>query len=64
MAKQRDAGSGNAKFSSDGGAGLGGMIGGMLGGRTSDNDSDGLGGLLNMGGKRNPLDEIIGRLGS
>jgi hypothetical protein len=64
MAKQRDAGTGTAKFSSDGGAGLGGMIGGMLGGRTSDSDSDGLGGLLNMNSKRNPLDEIIGRLGS
>jgi hypothetical protein len=64
MAKQRDTGAGAAKFSSDGGAGLGGMIGGMVGGRTSDNEPDGLGGLLNMNSKRNPLDEIIGRLGS
>jgi hypothetical protein len=64
MAKQRDAGAGTTKFSSDGGAGLGGMIGGMLGGRQSgDSSDDGLGGLLNLGGKRNPLDEIVGRLG-
>ncbi len=64
MAKQRDAGAGATKFSSDGGAGLGGMIGGMLGGQQSGESSDdGLGGLLNLGGKRNPLDEIVGRLG-
>lgn len=65
MAKQRDAGAATAKFSSDGGAGLSGKIGGMPGGRQSEESSDdGLGGLLNLGGKRNPLDEIVGRLGS
>ena len=64
MAKQRDAGAGSAKFSSDGGAGLGGMIGGMLGNQQAGDSPDaGLGGLLNLGGKRNPLDEIMGRLG-
>lgn len=61
MAKQRNAGT--ARFSSDGGAGLGGMVGGMLGGQQAGNDSEGLEGLLNLGGKRNPLDEIMGRLG-
>lgn len=61
MAKQRSAGT--AKFSADGGAGLSGAIGGMLGGQQAGKESDGLGGLLNMGGKGNPLDEIMGRLG-
>jgi len=61
MAKKRSAGT--AKFSSDGGAGLGGMTGGMLSGESGD-PADELGGLLGMGGKRNPLDEIMSRLGS
>ena len=61
MAKQRSEGT--ARFSSDGGAGLAGMVGGMLGGQRASNDSAGLGGLLNIGGNRNPLDEIMGRLG-
>ena len=62
MAKQR--GAGGAKFSADGGAGLGGMIGGMLGGQgAGDSPAGGLGGLLGMGGQSNPLDDIIGRLG-
>ena len=62
LAKHRAAG--GAKFSPDGGTGLGGAIGGMLGGQgTGDSSGGGLGGLLNMGGQRNPLDEIIGRLG-
>jgi hypothetical protein len=62
MAKQR--GAGGAKFSADGGAGLGGMIGGMLGGQgAGDSPGGGLGGLLGMGGQSNPLDDIIGRLG-
>jgi hypothetical protein len=62
MAKNR--GAGDAKFSADGGAGLGGMLGDALGARqSSDSPDDGLGGLLNMGGKGNPLDEIMGRLG-
>jgi hypothetical protein len=61
MAKNR--GAAGAKLSPDGGAGLAGMVGGMLSGRPSaDSDDDGLGGLLNMGGQRNPLDEIMGRL--
>ncbi len=49
----------------DGGGGLGRMLGGLLGGGKSTDASDGgLGGLLNMGGgQRNPLDEIMGRLG-
>jgi hypothetical protein len=62
MAKQR--GAGGAKFSADGGAGLGGMLGGMLGGQgAGDSPAGGLGGLLGMGGQSNPLDDIIGRLG-
>lgn len=62
MAKQR--GAGGAKFSADGGAGLGGMLGGMLGGQgAGDSPGGGLGGLLGMGGQSNPLDDIIGRLG-
>jgi hypothetical protein len=62
MAKNRVAG--GAKLSPDGGAGLGGLIGGMLGGGDSaDPFAGGLGGLLNMGGNSNPLDEIMGRLG-
>lgn len=61
VAKKR--GSGTARFSADGGAGLGGMLGAALGaGRSADSDDDGLGGLLDMGGKGNPLDEIMGRL--
>ncbi|HET9864691.1 MAG TPA: DUF937 domain-containing protein [Steroidobacteraceae bacterium] len=56
--------SGGAKLSPDGGAGLGGLVSGMLGGGDSAGSSvGGLGGLLNMGGKSNPLDEIMGRLG-
>jgi hypothetical protein len=41
------------------------MLGGMLGGDKAgdSSDDDGLGGLLNMGGKGNPLDDIMGRLG-
>lgn len=62
MAKNRAAG--GAKLSPDGGAGLGGVIGGMLGGQnTGDSSAGGLGGLLNMGGQSNPLDEIMRRLG-
>lgn len=60
MAKKRS--SGMAKFSSDGGAGLSGMSGNMRTDRPEDDDDD-VGGLLNLGGQRNPLDEILGRLG-
>lgn len=59
MAKKRSAGT--AKFSADGGAGLGDMAGGMLSGKSEDPGEE-LGGLLGMGGKRNPLDEIMSRL--
>ena len=61
MAKQR--GAGTAKFSPDGGTGLGGALGGMLGGQDTGDSAGGLGGLLNMGGQRNPLDDILGKLG-
>jgi len=58
-------GAGGAKFSPDGGAGLGGTSGGMMGGQsTGQSSGGGLGGLLNMGGQHNPLDEILGRLRS
>jgi hypothetical protein len=63
MAKKRGT-AGTAAFSPDGGAGLAGLLGGLLGGQRSANDSgDMLGGLLNMGGQHNPLDEFLGRLG-
>ena len=61
MAKNRGAGA--AKFSPDGGAGVGGMLGSMLADRASGANDDGLGSLLNMDGQRNPLDEIMSRLG-
>ena len=61
MAKNR--GGGTAKFSPDGGAGAGGMLGSMLADRASGANDDGLGSLLDMGGRRNPLDEIMSRLG-
>jgi hypothetical protein len=62
MAKKRNAS--GAMFSPDGGAGLGGVLGGLLGGAQPGASShDDLGGLLNLGGHRNPLDEILGRLG-
>ena len=62
LAKNRDAGS--PRLSPDGGAGLGGLPGGMLGGQGAGGSAaGGLGALLNMGGKGNPLDEIMGRLG-
>ena len=60
MAKKRS--SGEAKFSSDGGAGLTGMVNSMRTERPEE-DADDIGGLLNLGGQRNPLDEILGRLG-
>ncbi len=61
MAKKRGASAGTTA----GAGGLGGMLGGLLGGRQSadSSDDDDLGGLLDMGGQRNPLDEIMGRLG-
>ena len=37
--------------------------GGAGGGGAGDSSAGGLGGLLNMGGQSNPLDEIMGRLG-
>ena len=61
VSKQR--GTTGARFSADGGAGLGGMSGGMPGGMQSDDAPEAdLGGLLGMGGQRNPLDEILGSL--
>jgi hypothetical protein len=50
--------------SAGGGGGLGGLLGGLMGGgKSSDDSAGGLGGLLNAGGQRNPLDDILGRLG-
>ena len=63
MSKQRGAAAGGARFSADGGAGLSDMLGGVLGGmQAKDAPGADLGGLLNMGGQRNPLDEILGTL--
>ena len=66
MAKKGSASMAGA--SAGAGGGLGGLLGGLLGGGRSDDAEGGslggLGGLLNMGGgQRNPLDEIMGRLG-
>jgi len=59
MSKQRVT-----SASPDSGAGVGGLLGGMLGGGQSGGASaGGLGELLNMGSQRNPLDEILGKLG-
>ncbi|HEU5138280.1 MAG TPA: DUF937 domain-containing protein [Steroidobacteraceae bacterium] len=61
MSKQR---SGAAQASGLSNNPLGGILGGLLGGaQTADSSDDDLGGLLNMGAQRNPLDEIMGRLG-
>ena len=61
MAKQHSASAapGNA------GGGLGGLLGGLFGGgrQQAASSSDELGGLLNAGAQRNPLDEIMGRIG-
>jgi hypothetical protein len=61
MAKQRASG---ANSSAGMGGGLGGMLGGLLGGGQSNDDSmaGALGGMLGAG-KKNPLDDILGRLG-
>lgn len=62
MAKNRAAAASGLSPGASGG--LGGMLGGMLGGGQADDSSDDdLGGLLNIGAKGNPLDEIMGRLG-
>ncbi len=34
-----------------------------MGGQANDPADDDLGGLLSMGGQRNPLDNLMGRLG-
>jgi len=60
MAKQR---SGAAPAAGLAGGGLTAALGGLLGTQSVDSSDDDLGGLLNMGGQRNPLDEIMGRLG-
>jgi hypothetical protein len=61
MAKQR---SGRAQMSGgSAGAQGGGLLGGLLGGsQFADTSDDDLGGLLDMGAQRNPLDEIMGSL--
>jgi hypothetical protein len=61
MAKQR---SGTAPAAGLSGGGLSAALGGLLGtAKPADSSDDDLGGLLNMGAQRNPLDEIMGRLG-
>jgi hypothetical protein len=58
MSKQHSA----AAASSSGSSGLGRLLGGLLGGTQAGNSAtNGLGGLLNMGAQRNPLDDIFGR---
>lgn len=59
MAKQRGAGA--AGQSPSAGAGLAGVLGGLLGGRGAGQASrgGGLGGLLDMNGDGNPLDDIL-----
>lgn len=59
MAKQHSA----ATATSSGSSGLGRLLGGLLGGAQSGAPSSAqLGGLLDMGAQRNPLDEIVGSL--
>jgi len=61
MSKQRSGGAPASNLSS---GGVGGMLGSLLGGTQSvDSSDDELDQLLKMGGQRNPLDEIMGRLG-
>jgi hypothetical protein len=59
MAKQHSA----ATSAGSGSSGLGRLLGGLLGGAQSGQPSAAaLGGLLNAGAQRNPLDEIMGSL--
>jgi hypothetical protein len=58
MAKQHAAAS-----SAGAGGGLDRLLGSLLGGQSPGASSDELGGLLSIGGQRNPLDDIMGRLG-
>jgi len=60
LSKQR-AGAGPAAGLASGG--LSGMPGGMLGAGQSNDSDDELDDLLKQGGQRNPLDDILGRLG-
>jgi len=60
LSKQR---SGAAPTSPLSGAGLSGMLGGMLGAGQSNDSDDEIDDLLKQGGQRNPLDDILGRLG-
>jgi hypothetical protein len=60
MAKQR---SGAAPAAGPARGGLTAALGGLLGTQSIDSSDDDLGGLLKMGSQRNPLDEIMGRLG-
>jgi len=54
----------HAASQGDSGGGLGGMLGGMLGGGQGDSPLGGLGGLLGGGaGQRNPLDDVLRRIG-
>lgn len=58
MAKQRGAGAGGRPSA---GGGLAGVLGGLLGGRGAGQASrgGGLGGMLDMNGDGNPLDDIL-----
>jgi hypothetical protein len=53
----------HAAASPGSGGGLDRMLGSLLGGQSAGAASGGLGDLLNMAGQRNPLDDILGRLG-
>jgi hypothetical protein len=59
MAKQRSG----SQMPGGSAGGQGGLLGGLLGGsQFADTSDDDLGGLLDMGAQRNPLDEIMGSL--
>jgi len=60
LSKQR---TGAAPASGLSSGGLSGMLGGLLGAGQSNDSDDELDDLLKQGGQRNPLDEILGRLG-
>ena len=61
MSKQHSS---SAPASRVSGSGVGGMLGSLLGGaQSTESNDDELDEFLRMGGQRNPLDDIIGRIG-
>jgi hypothetical protein len=65
LARQQGGGAAGAALPGGGGAadGLGGLLGGLLGGRAGAAGTGGLGGLLDMNGDGNALDDILNLAG-